>query len=77
MRDAPEVFGAEPLLTRRAVSPEVGRKLLDRIAWWHDYVAAGGGYRVTAPGGARAPAAETADGMVRYRVGSGTWSFTR
>jgi altronate hydrolase len=43
LAETPEVFGAEHLLTRRAVSPDVGRKLLDRIAWWHQYVAAGGG----------------------------------
>ena len=33
-----EIYGAEHLLTRRAVSSEVGRKLLDRIAWWEAYV---------------------------------------
>jgi arabinonate dehydratase len=41
--ETPEVFGAEHLLTRRAVSPEVGRKLLDRIGWWRGYTEAGGG----------------------------------
>jgi altronate hydrolase len=25
------------MLTRRAVSPEVGQKLLDRLAWWAEY----------------------------------------
>ncbi|WP_447925773.1 UxaA family hydrolase [Georgenia muralis] len=43
LAETPEVYGAEHLLTRRAVSEEVGRKLLDRIAWWKDYAAAGGG----------------------------------
>ena len=43
LAETPEVFGAEHLLTRRAVSPEVGHRLLDRIAWWQDYVAHGGG----------------------------------
>lgn len=43
LAETPEVFGAEHLLTRRAVSKEVGQRLLDRIAWWHRYVAAGGG----------------------------------
>jgi altronate hydrolase len=43
LAETPEVFGAEHLLTRRAVSREVGRRLLDRIAWWHGYVRAGGG----------------------------------
>ncbi len=43
LAETPEVYGAEHLLTRRAVSEEVGRALLDRIAWWQDYAAAGGG----------------------------------
>ena len=25
------------MLTRRAISPEVGKKLIDRIHWWEDY----------------------------------------
>lgn len=29
-----EIFGAEHILTRRAVSPEVGQKLVDRLNWW-------------------------------------------
>ena len=37
-----EVYGAEHLLTRRAVSEEVGRKLIDRIAWWESYTAMNG-----------------------------------
>ena len=41
--ETPEVFGAEDLLTRRAVSPEVGRRLLGRIEWWKQYARAGGG----------------------------------
>ncbi|MCX7523171.1 altronate dehydratase family protein [Microbacterium sp. STN6] len=43
LAETPEVFGAEHLLTRRAVAPEVGQKLLDRIEWWKQYAAAGGG----------------------------------
>ncbi len=35
--ETPEIYGAEHLLTRRAVSPEVADKLLERIAWWKDY----------------------------------------
>ena len=35
--ETPEIYGAEHLLTRRAVSEDVGRKLLDRINWWEDY----------------------------------------
>jgi altronate hydrolase len=33
-----EIYGAEHLLTRRAVSREVGEKLVDRIAWWEKHV---------------------------------------
>lgn len=32
-----EIFGAEFLLTRRAATPQVARKLLDRITWWREY----------------------------------------
>jgi altronate hydrolase len=34
-----EVYGAEHLLTRRARSPEVAEKLLDRIRWWEEHTA--------------------------------------
>lgn len=37
LSETPEIHGVEHKLTRRAVSPEVGRKLLDRLAWWDDY----------------------------------------
>ncbi|MFB9566257.1 UxaA family hydrolase [Saccharopolyspora hordei] len=37
-----EIYGAEHLLTRRAVSREVGEKLVDRIAWWEKHVQADG-----------------------------------
>ncbi|SDD41363.1 altronate hydrolase [Sanguibacter gelidistatuariae] len=43
LAETPEVFGAEHLLTRRAVTEEVGRKLLRRIDWWQKYAADGGG----------------------------------
>ncbi len=43
LAETPEVYGAEHLLTRRAVSREVGQKLVDRIAWWEDYTARNGG----------------------------------
>ncbi|MFX5756870.1 altronate dehydratase, partial [Acinetobacter baumannii] len=39
LSETPEIYGAEHLLTRRAVSPEVGEKLLARIAWWEEYCA--------------------------------------
>ncbi len=41
--ETPEVFGAEHLLTRRAVRKEVGQRLLERIDWWREYTKAGGG----------------------------------
>lgn len=37
LAETPEIFGAEHLLTRRAVSPAVAEKLLDRIRWWKWY----------------------------------------
>jgi altronate hydrolase len=37
LSETPEIYGAEHLLTRRAVSREVGEKLLARIRWWEDY----------------------------------------
>jgi altronate hydrolase len=41
--ETPEVYGAEHLLTRRAVSRAVGEKLVERIHWWEDYTAKRGG----------------------------------
>ena len=37
LSETPEIYGAEHLLTRRAVRPEVGQKLVDRIHWWENY----------------------------------------
>ena len=37
LSETPEIHGVEFMLTRRAVSEEVGRKLLDRLAWWEEY----------------------------------------
>lgn len=39
LSETPEIYGAEHLLTRRAVSREVGEKLVARIRWWEDYTA--------------------------------------
>jgi altronate hydrolase/galactarate dehydratase len=39
LSETPEIYGAEHLLTRRAVSRDVGETLLDRIRWWEDYTA--------------------------------------
>lgn len=35
--ETPEIYGAEHLLTRRAISREVGEKLVERIKWWEWY----------------------------------------
>jgi altronate hydrolase len=37
LSETPEIYGAEHLLTRRAISQEVGEKLIGRIKWWEDY----------------------------------------
>lgn len=37
LAETTEIYGAEHLLTRRAVSEEVGRKLVERIKWWEWY----------------------------------------
>jgi altronate hydrolase len=37
LAETPEIYGAEHLLTRRAVSPAVGEKLVERIRWWEAY----------------------------------------
>jgi galactarate dehydratase len=42
LAETPEIYGAEHLLTRRAVSAEVATKLLDRIDWWRNYTARNG-----------------------------------
>jgi altronate hydrolase len=38
LAETPEIYGAEHLLTRRAVTREVGQKLVERIRWWESYV---------------------------------------
>jgi altronate hydrolase len=43
LSETPEIYGAEHLLTRRARTPEIAQKLIDRIAWWKDYCAHSGG----------------------------------
>ena len=37
LSETPEIYGAEHLLTRRAVRREVGEKLIERIRWWEHY----------------------------------------
>ena len=39
LAETPEIYGAEHLLTRRAVSREVGERLIGLIDWWKDYTA--------------------------------------
>ncbi len=43
LSETPEIYGAEHLLTRRAASEDVGRKLIERIHWWEEYTARHGG----------------------------------
>lgn len=42
LSETPEIYGAEHLLTRRAVTPAVAEKLMSRIDWWRDYTARNG-----------------------------------
>ena len=37
LAETPEIYGAEHLLTARAVDRKVGEKLVDLIRWWEDY----------------------------------------
>jgi altronate hydrolase len=37
LAETSETYGAEHLLTRRAVTPEVGQKLVDLMRWWEWY----------------------------------------
>jgi altronate hydrolase len=39
LSETPETYGAEHLLTRRAVSRDVGEKLVALMRWWEDYCA--------------------------------------
>lgn len=43
LSETPEIYGAEHLLTRRAVDPSVTERLMERIGWWERHVAATGG----------------------------------
>jgi len=43
LSETSEIYGAEHLLTRRAVTPDVGEKIVERIRWWEDYTARNGG----------------------------------
>ena len=39
LSETPEIYGAEHLLTRRAINQEVADKLIARIQWWESYTA--------------------------------------
>ena len=39
LSETSEIYGAEHLLTRRAIDAPTGRKLIDLIEWWEDYTA--------------------------------------
>jgi arabinonate dehydratase len=43
LSETPEIYGAEHLLTRRAVSRAIGEKLIARIRWWEGHVKRHGG----------------------------------
>jgi altronate hydrolase len=49
LSETPETYGAEHLLTRRAVSREVGEKLVDLMRWWDEYTAREGAEMNTNP----------------------------
>jgi altronate hydrolase len=43
LAETPEIYGAEHLLTARAINRNVGEKLIGLIRWWEDYTARNGG----------------------------------
>lgn len=43
LSETPEIYGAEHLLTHRAVSPDVADALMERVHWWEGYTAMHGG----------------------------------
>ncbi|MEJ2603508.1 MAG: altronate dehydratase family protein [Gammaproteobacteria bacterium] len=42
LSETTECYGAEHLLTARAASEEIGRKLVERIRWWEEFTSARG-----------------------------------
>ena len=42
LSETPETYGAEHLLTRRAISRAVGEKLVERMQWWAEYASSQG-----------------------------------
>ncbi len=43
LSETPEIYGAEHLLTARAATPDVAKKLMSRVRWWEDYTHKHGG----------------------------------
>jgi arabinonate dehydratase len=39
LAETPEIYGAEHLLTARAIDEATGKRLIDLIRWWEDYTA--------------------------------------
>ncbi|MBT0957167.1 altronate dehydratase [Alphaproteobacteria bacterium KMM 3653] len=39
LSETSEIYGAEHLLTSRAVTEEIGQALVDKLAWWEEYCA--------------------------------------
>ena len=37
LAETPEIYGAEHLLTQRAIDQKTGQKLIDLVRWWEDY----------------------------------------
>ena len=37
LAETPEIYGAEHMLARRAVSTDVGKKLIAKVKWWENY----------------------------------------
>ncbi|PJG47390.1 galactonate dehydratase [Sphingobium sp. LB126] len=42
LSETTECYGAEHVLTRRAISKEVGEKLVDRVKWWEEFASRNG-----------------------------------
>ena len=43
LAETPEIYGAEHLLTERAIDEQTGQRLVDLIHWWEDYTARNNG----------------------------------
>jgi altronate hydrolase len=49
LSETPEIYGAEQLLLRRAATPEVAERLIERIRWWETLHQMNGGRWTTIP----------------------------